>query len=212
MKLKTHISGNINGGAFECSGDGEWRDGHSVSTLNFHNELVRFTPMYGKSWKCKHHLSTRMTTAEQEAGKVNPLSDLLDDRGKILGNTVIRYPFENSVILATSIVHRPVEDEQHLYQTRVGAFNGPLDIVKELPFVESIIPAGPGRALGYSVRQVIRESGDIIEVTYQDEFLFSDNFTLPFAMTISISGDDHYDSIKRVYSLDAIVELEVSST
>ena len=206
MKLKTHITGNINGGTFECLGEGEWRDEHSTATLTFNNELVRYTPMYGKSWKCSHHKAKEIFGSE----KTNPLSDFLNEGGKILGYTVIRYPFENSIILATSIVDRPVANEQHLYQNRVGTFNGPTDIVEERPFVEHIIPAGSGRALGYSVRQVVRRNGEIIEITYQDEFSFSNNFTLPFALSVAISGEEHYDSIQRIYTLDATVEISAS--
>lgn len=211
MKLKTHITGNINSSSFECIGEGEWRDGRSISTLTFYNDLVRFTPMYGKSWSCRHHPPKPMTMAEKEAGKVNPLSDFLDAGGKIYGNTVIRYPFENSIILASSIVERPEEDEQHLYQTRVGTFNGPIDIVGEHPFVENIIPAGPGRAFGNSVRQVVRENGEVIEITYQDELFFSDSFILPYAMSIKITGEDSYDTDGKIYALDATVEIAALS-
>ena len=163
--------------------------------------------MYGKSWSCKHHSLMPMTVEEKEAEMANPLSDFLDEGGKILGRTVIRYPFENSVILATSIVDRPVSDEQHLYQIRVGSFNGPTDIVEERPFTEKIISAGTGRALGYSISHVVRTNRDAIEITYQDELLFSDNFTLPFAMSVAIAGEDRYDSDERVYTLDATVEI-----
>ena len=209
MKLKTHITGNINGGAFECIGEGELHDGRSNSTLTFNNELVRYTPMYGKSWKCKNHMTDSILV--NRPGQINPLSEFLDKGGKILSHTIIRYPYENSIILATSILDRPVADEQHLYQTRVGTFNGPTDILEERPFVEHIIPTGRGRALSYSVRQVVRENGEIIEITYQDELSFSDNFTLPFSLSIAIGGKEHYDLTQKKYTIDATVKITAST-
>ena len=209
MKLTTRITGYINGSSFECSGEGEMSDeGDSTSQLRFNTPLVRFTPKYGKSWQCGNHKKKKILTLGDAPFVVdNPLSLFLDEGGNILERTVIQFPYPNSIILATSITHRPDAEDQHLYQTRVGTFDGPTDIVEERPFTEHIIPAGTGRALGHSVRHVVRSNGEVIEIVYRDELLFSDNFTLPFGMAINISGEDEYDADARIYTVNAHVDV-----
>lgn len=96
LTFKTRVTGNINGGAFECHGEGEWRDGGSTSQLYFDRPLVRFNPMYGKSWKCNNHKVAALMEPE------NPLSTYLNKGGRILTRTIIDFPYENSIILATS--------------------------------------------------------------------------------------------------------------
>ena len=85
LRLRTRISGHINGQRFECSGEGEaFSDGRTKSELTFDSALRNFTPMLCASWKCKHHPGF-------VADPINPIAEFLGNGGKVVEQTVIEY-------------------------------------------------------------------------------------------------------------------------
>ena len=58
----------------------------------------------------------------------------------MIDRAIIEYPFPNSVVTMSSVLHRPGPDLQHVYQTRVGTYTGPTDIVEQLPYTMEITP------------------------------------------------------------------------
>ena len=195
LRLITDIVGEINDSPFVCHGTG-WvePDGTTSATLTFDRPLLGYTPMYGKSWKCSHHL-------RQALPDNHPLAEYVTAGGHIMSRAVIKYPYPDSVILVTSLLRRPNPSLQHVYQTRVGTFTGPTDIVEQLPYIIHIDPTGVGRAVSHSVRQVRRGTGEIIDVNYIEDLYFADNFILPEPITIEIAGAARYDPVRLVYYL-----------
>jgi len=127
IQLKTHITGQINSSPFSCTEDGEWNEGRCTGPLIFDRPLVGFSVIGCKTWRCKHH----KFLADMESG--NPLTEHLVNGGKVFDRTIIQYPYENSLILMSSVAYRPSPNEQHVYQTRVGTYTGPIDFVKTFP-------------------------------------------------------------------------------
>lgn len=194
--LKTHITGHINGSAFECTGEGEWSNGESSSRLEFTRPLEGFTPLACSSWKCKGHVVKAVVDPQ------NPLDEYVLGGGSVLDRTVIHYPFPNSLILMTSITKQHSPNELHLYQTRVGTYTGPTNIVETPPFSIRYVPAGPGRALAHSVRSVVFAGRQTAEFIYRDELFFDDSFTLPYAFEIDIDAKGEYDTREHVLTLN----------
>ena len=134
MELTTHITGNINGSAFECHGTGKVRhDGTTEAALTFDRPPLDFTPMLCKSWKCKQHLVLGLP-------EDHPLVEHVNTGGRVIDRTIIEYPFANSVVTMSSVLHRPGPGHQHVYQTRVGTYTGPTDIAEQLPYTMEITP------------------------------------------------------------------------
>lgn len=159
IALVTSIAGKINGAEFTASGEGI-ADGHgtSRSNLQFSRRIPKFTPMLCKSWQCKHHA----TVASLESGEANPLAKFLDEGGVILDRTDVEYPQSFGRIVMTSHLSRPEPGKQDLFQTRLGEYRGPDDIVRQLPFDFVVTLMGPGRARGKSIREVLRADGETI--------------------------------------------------
>ena len=196
IQLVTDIAGEINGSAFACHGTGAvGPDGTTHATLAFDRALRDFTPMLCKSWQCKHHIVLGLPDD-------NPLVEYVTAGGHIMDRTIIEYPYPNSVIVMTSVLRRPTPSLQHVYQTRVGTYTGPTDIVEQLPYTMHISPAGPGRAAADSVRQVRRSTGEIIDLNYIEDLYFTDGFTLPEPLGIEIAGTAAYNPALLTYQLD----------
>ncbi|MDE0706036.1 MAG: hypothetical protein OXH59_20160 [Rhodospirillaceae bacterium] len=132
----------------------------------------------------------------------NPLDEYVLGGGSVLDRTVIHYPFPNSLILMTSITKQHSPNELHLYQTRVGTYTGPTNIVETPPFSIRYVPAGPGRALAHSVRSVVFAGRQTAEFIYRDELFFDDSFTLPYAFEIDIDAKGEYDTREHVLTLN----------
>ena len=156
-----------------------------------------FTPLACSSWKCKGHVVAALVEPE------NPLHTYVLNGGSVLDRTVIHYPFEGSIILMTSITSQPTPSELYVYQTRVGTYTGPTDIVETPPFTIRYVPAGPGRALAHSVRNVVFQSGDSAEFVYRDELFFVDGFQLPYAFEVNIEAKGEYDTEQHIFTLNA---------
>lgn len=186
MGLVTKITGVINDVPFAAEGIGMSTPdtGHSSIELKFSNELRNFVPLLCKTWKCKHCKSVALPTNCNE----NFFAELLDRGEKILEHTTIEYPFANDKILATSICMRPEPTKQVVYQTRLGTYSGPIDIVEQLPFDDHIYPAGRGRAIAESVRRVVRKDGTEIAIKYTDQIIFSEQYELPSKLVIRYGG------------------------
>lgn len=194
--LKTHITGQINGSAFECTGEGEWTNGQSSSQLKFTRPLEGFTPLACASWKCKGHVVKALVDPQ------NPLDEYVLGGGNILDRTIIHYPFQNSTILMTSITEQHSHNELHVYQTRVGIYTGPTDIVDTPQFTIRYVPTGPGRALAHSVRSVVFSDHRTEEFIYRDELFFTDGFELPYAFEVDIDAKGEYDTNEHILALN----------
>lgn len=189
MQLFTTVVGKINGTDFRAEGRGECPElGRSHGELRFDKRIPKFTPMLCKSWTCKHHLHIARTSLSE----VNPLAGFLDRGGRVMEYTTIEYPLAEDKILVTSICERPQPDLQVIYQTRLGNYTGPFDIVEQLPFNITLTSVKPGLAEGFSVRQVVRVNGERISIRYYDQVFFSHDFTLPFQLSFKISGEASY--------------------
>jgi hypothetical protein len=202
LRLLTTVVGNINGVDFRAEGVSRCLEpGHTVGELQFDKAIPNFTPMLCKSWQCKQHPpQAKMTYCEG-----NPIADFLDDGGRILEYTTIEYPQVGDKILVTSVCERPDLEVQTVYQTRVGTYSGPVDIIDQMPYDIEIDFDGPGRAHGSSVRTVVRANGEKISIRYEDEYFFSGGFTLPHSLTFKLSGEATYHPDESRYVLDTYV-------
>ena len=114
-------------------------------------------------------------------------------------------PFPDSVVVMSSVLSRPNPEEQHVYQTRVGTYKGPTDIVELRPYIMQITPAGPGQAESHSIRRVVRSNGEFLRLVYKEKMFFSDGFSLPHPITISLEPDASYAEDRRTYFLNTQV-------
>ena len=130
--------------------------------LTFDSVLHNFTPLLCASWKCKHHPSVVSELS-------NPIAEFLINGGTVVEQTVIEYPFPDSVVVMSSVLRRPHPQEQHVYQTRVGTYHGPTDIVALRPYVMQIEPAGSSQATAVSIRRAVRSNGDETATCLQGE-------------------------------------------
>lgn len=202
INLTTSIAGNINRVEFTASGEGiASDDGHSESWLRFSTRVPNFTPMLCKSWQCKHH----QVIASLESDRANPLVRFLDEGGIIFDRTEVEYPRGNGRILMTSHISRPNPGIQAVFQTRIGEYSGPDDIVRQLPFDQITKPSGAGRAVSESVRRVMRSTGDTISIAYTEEVYFSPEFELPFSLITRIGGEATYDVGSLTFTLQTDV-------
>lgn len=195
----TTVVGKINGVDFRAEGQGECAEpGRAQGELHFNTRIPDFTAMLCKSWKCKQHTPiARMALSEP-----NPLADFLDSGGRIIEHTDIEYPNVEDHIQVTSICERPEDGLQTVYQTRIGHYTGRIDITEQLPFNLEITPQGPGKASGYSVRQLVLAGGSRMKILYRDKIRFSDRFELPYPMTVEISGEVSHQEDGMHYFFD----------
>lgn len=189
MRLLTTVAGKINEADFRAEGQSECPElGRSLGELRFNKRIPNFTPMLCRSWTCKQHFHI----ARIALSEANPLAVFLDSGGRIMEYTTIEYPSTEDKILVTSTCVRPQPGLQVVYQTRVGNYAGPFDIVEQLPFNVELTPIRPGFAEGFSVRQVVRSNGERILIRYYDQIFFSHNFALSLPLSFEISGEANY--------------------
>jgi hypothetical protein len=160
--------------------------------------------MLCKTWNCKNHAPA----ARMLPSGLNPLGEFLDRGGRIMEYMIIEYPFTGDAILVTSACERPTVDLQVVYQTRVGNYTGPVDIVEQLPFDIEMFPVGRGTATGSSVRKVVRSNGEQLPIHYLDQIFFSHDFELSYPLIVGIGGEASYlsDELKFVLRTDAALK------
>ena len=105
----------------------------------------------------------------------------------------------------SSVLSRPNPEEQHVYQTRVGTYKCPTDIAELRLYIMQITPAGPGQAESHSIRRVVRSNGEDLRLVYKEKMFFSDGFSLPHPITISLESDASYAEDRRTYFLNTQV-------
>jgi hypothetical protein len=208
FELETRVTGTINGVDFVAEGTGESVEGsgRSNATLKFSNLTPNFTPMLCKSWACKHHESL----ARIADGTKNIFAKILDQGGTIYATTLIQYPFDQDMIIATSMCTRPAPGKQVVRQTRLGTYSGPIDIIQQLPFVSHFYPAGPGKAKAESMRQVVRRNGEKISIRYSEEYMFPEEFQLSGEIIVTYSGSAIWTPDTLTFKLETEVATQVS--
>lgn len=189
MRLLTTVVGRINGTDFRAEGESECPElGQSQGELRFNKKIPNFSPMLGGTWNCNNHVPV----AEMLFPETNPLVGFLDGGGRIMEYTTVEFPITGDSILVTSICARPEPDVQVVYQTRVGDYTGPIDIVEQLPFDVELTPVKRGVATGFSMREVACADGDRMPIRHHDRIFFSDDFELPLPWSMEISGEADY--------------------
>ena len=158
------IAGVINGAPFMARGQGFIENGQTKNRLDFMQQLERATPMMCSSWSCKHHKSY----ATFPNGAPNPLAVMLDQGVVIVTKTQALYPDYNGEIECVARILR-TGGIQLVEQTRLGAYEGPVDIIAQNSYSQEIRLVSPGLAVSDYERTVVRANGEHIMVRYVEE-------------------------------------------
>jgi hypothetical protein len=200
IHLNTSITGRINDCTFTAAGEGTADEyGKSNSKLLFSELIPNFTPMLCASWKCGSHKAIARTAD----GSVNPLGALLDAGGRLLDRTKVTYPNGWGTIFMTNMLHRTAPDQQFSTQTRLGWYDGPADIVRQLPYTEIITVLSETTAMSYAKRSVVRDNGEVIEIEYFADLVFTAPIGLSGEIRFDFAGEANYLTEERTFTLSA---------
>jgi len=169
ITLSDTATGTINGVSFTGVGYGTGNPttGYVTGCIEFDQFPNDYTPFLSRSWKCKQH---------------PPMIDLVNNPfSQSDGNwdavATITYATGETLSI-TAQVRKPTPTTQEVIQDRTGNYTGPIDMVENLSYVDTLRPNGPGKLLITGTRSVKRSNGQIVTLDWEENVTFLDGTTL----------------------------------